>query len=97
MTEEEHDHLAKSMMIREVPGWQSGYIGAKALNYDTFDWVTGPAAEGGTFWFGLGTDGVPYRVSNRERMDLPDALCLNTTHDRITGVTDADFWFSPTA
>ena len=28
---------------------------------------------------------------------LPDALCLNTTHDRITGVTDADFLFSPTA
>ena len=30
ITEEEHDHLAKTMMICEVPGWQSGYIGAKA-------------------------------------------------------------------
>ena len=30
ITEEEHDHLAKTMMIREVPGWKSGYIGAKA-------------------------------------------------------------------
>jgi hypothetical protein len=30
ITEEERDHLAKTMLIREVPGWQSGYIGAKA-------------------------------------------------------------------
>ena len=49
ITEEEHYHLAKTMMIREVPGWQCGYIGAKASTYDTFEWVTGPAAERVTF------------------------------------------------
>ena len=48
------------MMIRKVPGWQSGYIGAKASTYDTFDWVTGPAAERVTFWYGLGVNGLPY-------------------------------------
>ena len=57
------------MMIREVPGWQSGYIGAKASTYDTFDWVTGPAAEKGTFWYGHGVDGVPYLSGSRRRGD----------------------------
>ena len=37
------------MMIREVPGWQCGHIGAKASTYDMFEWVTGPAAERVTF------------------------------------------------
>ena len=60
ITDEEHDHLAKTMMIREVPGWQSGYIGAKASTYDTFDWVTGPAAERVTFWYVLGVKVLPY-------------------------------------
>jgi len=68
-TEEEHDHLAKVMMLQEIPGWRSGYIGAKATTYDTFDWVTGPAADRGTFWFGLGKSGLPYKVGDRERID----------------------------
>ena len=57
------------MMIREVPGWQSGFIGAKATNYDTFGWVTGPTTERGSFWQGIGVYGVPFKASNRERLD----------------------------
>ena len=47
------------MMIREVLGWQSGYIGAKASTYDTFDRVTGTAAERVTFRYRLGVNGLP--------------------------------------
>ena len=57
------------MMIREVPGWQSGYIGAKVSTYDTFDWVTGPAAERVTFWCGIGVNGLPYRSGSRRQGD----------------------------
>ena len=78
VTEEEHDHLEKTMMIRETPGWQSGYIGGRVTEYDTFRWVTGPAAERSAFWFGLGTEGLPYLAdndnphlhSNNERGDM---------------------------
>lgn len=70
VTEEEHDHLEKTMMIRETPGWQSGYIGGRVTEYDTFRWVTGPAAERSAFWFGLGTNGLPYLATNKERGDV---------------------------
>jgi len=57
------------MMIREVPGWQSGYIGAKASTYETFDRVTGAAAEIVTFWCGLGVNGLPYLSGSRRQGD----------------------------
>ena len=56
-------------MIREVPGWQSGYIGAKASTYDTFDWVSGPAVERFTFWYGLGVNGLRYLSGSRRQGD----------------------------
>ena len=56
-------------MIHEVPGWQSDYIGGKANTYDTFRWVTGPAAERVTFWCGLGVNGLPYLSGSRRRGD----------------------------
>ncbi|MEC8128218.1 MAG: hypothetical protein VX082_07685, partial [Pseudomonadota bacterium] len=59
-TEAEYEHLKRTMLIRETPGWQSGWIGAKANESNTFAWVTGPAAERRAFWYGTGVDGLPF-------------------------------------
>ena len=59
-TEDEFNHLEQAMMVRSVPGWQSGWIGAKVEQSGTFSWVTGPADERKPFWFGTGLQGLPY-------------------------------------
>lgn len=48
-------------MAISVPRHQTGTL---------YDWVTGPAAEQGTFRSGIGKGGVPYRISDGQRMDL---------------------------
>ena len=68
-TEEEHDHLEKTMMLRDTPGWQSGYIGGRVTENGTFRWGTGPSAEQSPFWSGLGINGLPYLAGSKERGD----------------------------
>ena len=79
-------------MIREVPGWQSGYIGAKASTYDTFDWVTGPAAERVTFSYGLGVNGLPYLSGSRRQGDQAGRTLFEYDPNPRSEATAAGFW-----
>ena len=72
-SEAEQDHLEDVMLTSVGGAWQSGWIGAKVRQAQTFEWVSPPQTQVTPFWQGNGVAGLPFDAATGLRAAPNDA------------------------